>query len=41
MASHEVIEEIMARDDCVSEKWSDYGYVMNREPKRPAFGSGD
>lgn len=41
MVSYEVIEEIMVRDDCVSEKWLDYGYVMNRELKRFVFGSGD
>ena len=41
VAGQEIIEEILAGDYSVSEEWSDYGYVMNRKPTRPAFGSGD
>lgn len=41
VAGQEVTEEILAEDDFVSEKWSDYGFVMNIESTGPALGSGD
>lgn len=37
----EVTEEILAGDASVSEKRSDYGCVVNIQPTRLAFGSGD
>lgn len=41
VAGQEIIEGILAGDYSVSEERSDYGYVMNRKPTRPTFGSGD
>lgn len=41
VAAQEVTEKIPAEDDFVCEKWSEYGCVMNIEPTRPGFGSGD